>query len=103
MFDENFCFSTHPDIKNGEDIMGFTSITSASTTTTTTTASPEEGSGGGDTDDKNEAYWNVVYEAIVWIDALTVGWPKKYQTSLEFCIKNLKNYVCSILYTLYNS
>ena len=43
MLNEKFCFSTHPDIKNGEDIMGFG--TSTSTTTTTTTASPEEGSG----------------------------------------------------------
>ena len=60
-----FCFSTHPDIKNGEDLLGFASIT-------TTTASPEEGSGSGDTNDTDEAYWNFIYDSIVWIDALTV-------------------------------
>ena len=46
--------------------MGFTS-----TLKSTTTASPEEGS-GNTTDSEDDNYWNVVYEAIVWIDAFTV-------------------------------
>jgi len=61
-----FVLSTHPDMKGGEELLGFTS----SVKTTTTEASTEEGSGnGGDSEDDN--YWNIVYEAIVWIDAFT--------------------------------
>lgn len=63
LIDNGLCFSTHPDIKSGEDLLGFSTST---TTTTTTTASPEEGSG----EDPGDG-WNLVYEAIVWIDAFT--------------------------------
>ena len=59
-------YSTHPDIKGGDDLLGFTS-----TLKSTTTASPEEGS-GNTADSEDDNYWNVVYEAIVWIDAFTV-------------------------------
>jgi hypothetical protein len=39
--------------------------------TSTTTASPEEGSGSGEEPKQDDNYWNIVYEAIVWIDAFT--------------------------------
>ena len=41
----------------------------SSPSTLTTPASSEEASGESEEDD---SYWNIVYDAIVWIDAFTV-------------------------------
>jgi len=72
--------STHPDIKGGDDLLGFTS-----TLKSTTTASPEEGS-GNTADSEDDNYWNVVYEAIVWIDAFT---------AVYFTIEYVIRFVCA--------